>query len=463
MVAILDYGIGNINSILNMFKKIGVKAAASSDPSVIANADKLILPGVGHFDYCMQQLRNSNFYELLHQKVLEDKIPLLGVCVGCQMLMEASEEGREKGLGWIRGSVVRFKADQMNANLKIPHMDWTEVYPKDSCLLYSGIADPRFYFVHSYHVQCDDPGWLRPPRIMATISPLLFNREIFQVCNFTPKKAIALEWTFIAIFRSCIESFMKRIRVIPVLLIHKSGLVKSEKFKNYRYVGDPVNAVRIFNDKEVDELAILDIDASRTKTKPNLRQIAEIASEAFMPLSYGGGITQIDEVKEILFSGIEKVILNKMALTQPEFISRIAERFGTQSVAVSMDVKKNWLGKYRLYSDNGSKIVREDPEELAARFEKMGAGEILLNSIDRDGTYEGYDIEILQRVSNAVTIPVIACGGASGIDDFRMAVTDGHASAVAAGSMFVFQRPHHAVLISYPSPVELKEKLYSRL
>ncbi len=256
---------------------------------------------------------------------------------------------------------------------------------------------------------------------------------------------------------------MKRIRVIPVLLIHKSGLVKSEKFKNYRYVGDPVNAVRIFNDKEVDELAILDIDASRTSTKPNLRQIAEIASEAFMPLSYGGGITQIDEVKEILFNGIEKVILNKMALTQPEFISRISERFGTQSVAVSMDVKKNWLGKYRLYSDNGSKIVREDPEELAARFEKMGAGEILLNSIDRDGTYEGYDIEILQRVSNAVTIPVIACGGASGIDDFRMAVTDGHASAVAAGSIFVFQRPHHAVLISYPSPVELKEKLYSQL
>ena len=158
MVAILDYGIGNINSILNMFKKIGVKAAASSDPSVIANAEKLILPGVGHFDYCMQQLRSSKFYELLHQKVLEDKIPLLGVCVGCQMLMEASEEGREKGLGWIRGRVVRFKTDQMNANLKIPHMDWTEVHPKDSCLLYSGIADPRFYFVHSYHVQCDDPG-----------------------------------------------------------------------------------------------------------------------------------------------------------------------------------------------------------------------------------------------------------------------------------------------------------------
>jgi glutamine amidotransferase len=158
MIAILDYGIGNIGSISNMLRKIGVKAAASSDPSVIANADKLILPGVGHFDYCMQQLKNSDFYELLHKKVLEDKIPMLGVCVGCQMLMETSEEGREKGLGWIKGSVVRFKADQMSASLKIPHMDWTEVHPTDSCLLYSGIANPRFYFVHSYHVLCDDPG-----------------------------------------------------------------------------------------------------------------------------------------------------------------------------------------------------------------------------------------------------------------------------------------------------------------
>jgi imidazole glycerol-phosphate synthase subunit HisF len=245
------------------------------------------------------------------------------------------------------------------------------------------------------------------------------------------------------------------------LLIHNNGLVKSEKFKNYRYVGDPINAVKIFNEKEVDELAVIDISATKEKRKPNIRQIREIAGEAFMPLSYGGGITHIDEVKEILFNGIEKVIINKSAVTQPDLITRIAERFGSQSVVASIDVKKNMLGKYKVYSDNGSGSTGHDPVEFAVQCAEKGAGEILLNAIDRDGTYKGYDLEILKKVTAAVTIPVIACGGAGKLDDLKDAIIAGGASAVSAGSMFVFQRPHNAVLISYPSQEELKEKIYN--
>jgi imidazole glycerol-phosphate synthase subunit HisF len=258
---------------------------------------------------------------------------------------------------------------------------------------------------------------------------------------------------------------LKRVRVIPVLLLKEDGLVKSVKFGKYKYVGDPINAVKIFNEKEVDELAVIDISATKNKRKPNIKKITEIAGEAFMPLSYGGGVTHIDEVKEILFNGIEKVIVNKAIHTHPNLISEIAGRFGAQSVVASIDVKKNMWGKYKVYIDNGSKAADIDPVTFAKQWqcEQNGAGEILLNAIDRDGTYEGYDINILQQVAQAVSIPVIACGGAGGINDFRDAIVTGHASAVAAGSMFVFQRPHNAVLISYPSATELKTKLYSEL
>ncbi len=154
MVVILDYGIGNINSILNMFRKISVPAVISSDPFVIEGASKIILPGVGHFDYCMQQLKQAAFFDTLQEQALQRKVPVLGVCVGCQMLMESSEEGREPGLAWISGRVIRFRTADLNKTLKVPHMGWTDVQPKNGCMLYNDISEPRFYFVHSYHIQC---------------------------------------------------------------------------------------------------------------------------------------------------------------------------------------------------------------------------------------------------------------------------------------------------------------------
>ncbi len=256
---------------------------------------------------------------------------------------------------------------------------------------------------------------------------------------------------------------MRRIRVIPVLLIQNGGLVKSIQFKKHQYVGDPINAVKIFNEKEVDEIVILDISASQDKRAPNIQQIAEITGEAFMPLAYGGGITRLEEIVEILYQGAEKVVLNTSALDDPQLITRAAQRFGNQSIVVSIDVQKNWLGQYKVYRNNGTKNTSINPVELAKQVAELGAGEIMLTSIDRDGTFGGYDLELLKQITQAVDIPVIACGGAAEVKDFQQAVSIGGASAVAAGSMFVFQRPHRAVLISYPSQQELKEKLFSQL
>jgi cyclase len=255
---------------------------------------------------------------------------------------------------------------------------------------------------------------------------------------------------------------MKRIRVIPALLIQKKGLVKSIQFKDHKYVGDPINAVKIFNEKEVDEIVVLDISATDEKRPPDINQIREIASEAFMPLGYGGGITTLEEIKTLISAGVEKVILNTAAFYHPELITEAAKYAGSQSIVVSIDVKKNFFGKYKLHINNGTKNAGIDPVEYAKKMEGAGAGELLLNSIEKDGTFDGYDISLIELISSAVNIPVVAIGGAASVNDFALAVQHG-ASAVSAGSMFVFQRPHRAVLISYPSQKELKEKLFEQV
>ncbi|NOT76625.1 MAG: imidazole glycerol phosphate synthase subunit HisF [Cyclobacteriaceae bacterium] len=253
---------------------------------------------------------------------------------------------------------------------------------------------------------------------------------------------------------------MKRIRVIPALLIQDGGLVKSVKFKDHKYVGDPINAVKIFNEKEVDEIVVLDISASLEKRGPRIAEIKEIASEAFMPLGYGGGITRLSEIEELITAGVEKVILNSSAFENPTLINDAAKYVGSQSIVASVDVKKNMWGKYRVFIKNGAKNTDIDPVEFARKMEDAGAGELLLNAIDRDGTFGGYDETLIRSVSSAVNIPVVAIGGAATINDFVKAVGAG-ASAVSAGSMFVFQLPHRAVLISYPRQQELEEKLFS--
>ncbi len=251
-----------------------------------------------------------------------------------------------------------------------------------------------------------------------------------------------------------------RIRVIPSLLLHKGGLIKSIQFKNYKYVGDPINAVKIFNEKEVDEIAVIDIDATRENRPPSFEAIAEIASEAFMPMAYGGGITKLDEIKKILFNGYEKVIINKALHTNLNLVTHAANLVGSQSVVASIDIKKSLFGGYKVFTDNGKNNSNIKPEQFAKDIENAGVGEILINNIDADGTYKGFDINLIQSIASIVNIPIIAMGGASCVEDFYKAKQAG-ASAVAAGSLFVFQRPHQAVLISYPTQNELKEKLFN--
>lgn len=250
---------------------------------------------------------------------------------------------------------------------------------------------------------------------------------------------------------------MYRTRVIPCLLLKNQGLVKTVKFKAPIYLGDPINVVRIFNDKEVDELVLLDITATIEHGKPRVKLISQIASECFMPLAYGGGIRSLEDIRELFGIGIEKVIINSFAVENPSFIREAADQAGSASVVVSIDVKKNLRGKQEVFIHSGTKPTGLDPVKYAQEMEAMGAGELLLNSIDLDGTMDGYDLELIKCVSRAVHIPVVACGGAGSVANLAEAVKEGGASAAAAGSLFVFQGRHRAVLISYPGPQELKK------
>ncbi len=251
---------------------------------------------------------------------------------------------------------------------------------------------------------------------------------------------------------------MLKTRVIPCLLLRNLGLVKTVKFSDSKYVGDPMNTVKIFNDKEVDELLFLDISATNEERKPPFDLLSCIASEAFMPFGYGGGLNDLEDVEKILKIGIEKVIINTHAFKNPEFIKKLANKFGSQSIVVSIDVKKNIEGNYEVFINSGKVNTKKNPIYYAIEMEKMGAGEIFLTSIDRDGTGEGYDLDLIREVSNAVNIPVISYGGAGKLEDFSKAVNAG-ASAVAAGSLFVFLGPYRAVLFSYPTKNELKRVL----
>lgn len=250
---------------------------------------------------------------------------------------------------------------------------------------------------------------------------------------------------------------MIRPRVIPALLLKGQGLVKTVKFKEPKYLGDPINIVRIFNDKEVDELVLLDITATPENRGPQFDLLKNITSEAFIPLAYGGGIRSMDDVRKLLSIGIEKLIMNTSSVENASLIRETADHAGSQAVVASIDVKKNFLGKYEVFIRCGQKKTGLDPVKHAVDMEKMGAGEIIINSIDRDGTMQGYDLDLVRKVADSVHVPVVACGGAGNLSHVSEVIKQGHASAAAAGSIFVFQGPLRGVLISYPTPKELKE------
>ena len=245
-----------------------------------------------------------------------------------------------------------------------------------------------------------------------------------------------------------------RPRIIPVLLIDNQDLIKTVQFKKPTYLGDPVNAVKIFNIKGIDELSILDISATKRGTEPDFDLLKDIATQAFMPLSYGGGIKNLEQIKKLFSSGYEKVVINTSFYENPELVRQAADYAGSQSVVVSIDVKKV-NDEYKVVIHDGQRIIEENPVEYAKRAEEYGAGEIFLNSIDNDGMMQGYDLNLVKTVVEAVSIPVVACGGAGGISDLKKVLKEGGAHAASGGSMFVYYGRLKAVLITAPTEEEL--------
>jgi cyclase len=250
-----------------------------------------------------------------------------------------------------------------------------------------------------------------------------------------------------------------RPRVIPCLLVRDKGLVKTVKFSNDKYIGDPINAVRIFNEKEVDELIVLDIDATVKGVGPDLKMIERLAAECRMPFCYGGGVKTVEQAKTIIGLGVEKVALSSAAIENPQLIADIASEVGRQSVVVVLDVRKKLLGgKYDIWTHNGKVNTHKHPVEFAQELENLGAGEVVLNSIDHDGVMKGYDLGLVEKVRVATTVPLSVVGGAGSLDDLAGLISKFGIIGAVAGSLFVFKGSYKAVLINYPSPSQ-KDKL----
>ena len=251
---------------------------------------------------------------------------------------------------------------------------------------------------------------------------------------------------------------MLRPRIIPCLLVQGGGLVKTVQFASPKYVGDPINAVRIFNEKEVDELMVLDIDATAKGREPDYRLIADLAAECRMPLSYGGGVTSAEQIQRIVGLGVEKVALSASAVADPGLIEQAAARVGRQSIVAVLDVRPSSDGRYEVFTHNGSRRTGQAPADLARRLEALRAGEIVVNSIGRDGAMSGYDLTLARQVREAISVPMTVLGGAGKLDDIGALIREFGIVGAAAGSLFVFKGVYRAVLINYP-PRSTKDEL----
>ena len=253
---------------------------------------------------------------------------------------------------------------------------------------------------------------------------------------------------------------MLRHRVIPVLLLCDAKLVKTLCFKGPKYIGDPINAIRIFNEKEVDEVIVLDITASKGNREPDYELVEQLAGECFIPLTYGGGVRTVNQARRIFASGVEKICIQTAALENQHLVRELADLFGSQSIMVSLDIKRNWLGRAQVFAAAMGRPIFEDWLQVLTDLVGLGAGEVLLNAVDKDGTLAGPDFDLIRQASRRINVPLIAMGGVSSLADIKSAVEAG-ASAVAAGAFFLYHGPHRAVLITYPRYDEL-ERLFAQ-
>ena len=247
-------------------------------------------------------------------------------------------------------------------------------------------------------------------------------------------------------------------RVIPVLLIDDGGLVKSIEFDKYSYIGDPMNAIRLYNEMEVDELVFLDISASKEDRGPDFEMIEELTANAFMPLAYGGGVTSVEEIKKLFYLGVEKVIINNQLLTNKEFIKEASKLHGKQSIVGAIDIKKNFFGKYKIYDHTTKKTLDTNHIEYIQELQNADIGELFINDVSNDGKMKGFDLKLIDSIHHTVSIPVVFCGGAGNLQDIKSAIDSG-AHAAAAGSIFIYKGKTKGILINYPTQNELYKLL----
>jgi imidazole glycerol-phosphate synthase subunit HisF len=248
---------------------------------------------------------------------------------------------------------------------------------------------------------------------------------------------------------------MKRARVIPVLLLKNRGLYKTVRFRDEKYIGDPINAVKILNEKQCDELIFLDVLATRQKREIDFNLIKEIAEECFMPFSYGGGINDLNQIERVLKMGVEKIVIDTALFTDPGFLKNAVSQFGGSTIVASVDVRKSLWGKYSVFSHTGIDTSEIDLMSFLKNIEAAEAGELMINNVDLDGTRKGYDFHLAEKIAAELTLPIVFCGGCGSMFDIRKLLTETQVSAAAAGSLFVFHGPHKGVLINYPSPEEI--------
>lgn len=489
MLVIVDYKMGNLHSVKKKLDRLKVDAVISSDPTVILNATKLILPGVGHFGNAIKNLRELNLLEALNEAVLVKKTPILGICLGMQLMAKTSEEClehgtliTEHGLGWFDAEVVKFTFED-TLRFKVPHTGWNTIsIEKDTPIMKDIPENSEFYFVHSYYMKAKDSSDVLNYTDYGTRFASAVSKGNIYGFQYHPEKShdvgMKLLQNFCG-FENLSHQFEKnpltealegntsdshpekkssssvRPRVIPVLLLKGNVLVKSIGFKNPKYIGDPINAVKIYNDLRADELVFLDIEASKEKRLISLDFVKDVGEEANMPFAVGGGIRSLEDIRSIIAAGAEKVVINSYAVENPDFITEAADAFGSSTIAICIDVKKKLFGGLQTWTMAGTKASGFSPVAFAKLMEEKGAGEIIIQSIEKDGEMNGYDISLVKQIAEAVTIPVIALGGARNMQHLKDGFANGFANGLAGGSMFVYQGTKRGVLVSYPEKEEM--------
>ncbi len=458
-VTIIDYGMGNLSSVARAFETLNAEVQVTSRPADIENAEKIVLPGVGAFGQGMQNLDKLGLIGPLTKTVRVRKTPFLGICLGMQLLAKESlEQGRHPGLGWVSAGVKPFKR---NGSLKTLHIGWDEAVPARPSFLFKGLKRvPYFYFVHGYHVVSDNLAAVAATTAYGETFHSAIVKENIAGVQFHPEKSQEAGLGLLKNFLTwdptteeteplgtlkTNEKKTPNIRLIPTLLYNKGRLTKTVRFQiqenGIRHdVGHPVKAPMVYDAQLADELVFLDFRA--TTEERGIDQLAnavsEISGRVFMPLTVGGGIRTVEDIRKLLLVGADKVVVNTAAVQNPEFIREAAKIFGSQCIVVSIDAKKNG-NSYEVMTHSGSNGTGMNPLDWAKKIEALGAGEILLTSIDRDGTMEGYDLELAQSICKAVKIPVIISGGAGKLEDLALAFSQGLATGAAAASIFHFR------------------------